>query len=125
MSRLRELEDIIEEARREMRKKGKDFVQEKFADFFTKYPEVEAVTWVQYIPHFNDGDVCTFGACDFELENGNELYRADKVKCKEIMAALDKIRISNETLETIFGDDGLRISVSADGIETEEYYDHD
>lgn len=36
-------------------KQSRQALASEFKDFFAKYPEVNAVRWAQYTPHFNDG----------------------------------------------------------------------
>lgn len=45
-------------------------LKEAFADLFTQFPELEAIRWTQYSPHFNDGDACTFGVNEFQVSFG-------------------------------------------------------
>ncbi len=46
---------------------GYTIVKELFEDFFKKYPNVKIVTWGQYTPGFNDGDVCVFRVHDPDI----------------------------------------------------------
>lgn len=35
-------------------------INAKFRELFEKVPELESVSWTQYTPYFNDGDICEF-----------------------------------------------------------------
>lgn len=72
-------EKFLEEAMKEERKFNNNlaqlelemanFVKDKFhpllISFLEEYPTFKALTWTQYIPHFNDGEPCTFSIYDF------------------------------------------------------------
>jgi hypothetical protein len=49
-------EDFIEKSKHAMRT--------AFKEFFETNPDIDQITWVQYTPHFNDGDACEFGVDD-------------------------------------------------------------
>lgn len=55
----------MEVARAKVREVGKAAVGALFKAFFAQYPEVTAVGWTQYTPHFNDGDPCVFRVHEF------------------------------------------------------------
>lgn len=59
---------------KEFKKVKKDFMKDaqkvlagEFKEFFDKYPEIDAIRWQQYTPHFNDGDACEFGRREFDV----------------------------------------------------------
>lgn len=37
-----------------------DILRARVQDVFNRFPVVESVGWVQYVPYFNDGDPCTW-----------------------------------------------------------------
>ena len=55
----------MEVARAKVREVGKAAVGALFKAFFAQYPEVTAVGWTQYTPHFNDGDPCVIRVHEF------------------------------------------------------------
>jgi hypothetical protein len=56
-----ELNDMMTLYRKRIEDEGEDAIKELFKDFFQVHPGVEAITWTQYTPYFNDGEACTFG----------------------------------------------------------------
>lgn len=122
-------------------------------DFFTLVPSVKRVVWSQYTPYFNDGDSCTFGVNDpkfynftedeedddfdpdeDELQNGQWAVESWDLRDssqyglteeeKDLIQFVSKtISDNNDFFEEIFGDH-IEITITAEGIETEEY-DHD
>ena len=63
------------EFRKEIQKRQKEFLTKALKIVFETQPEVKGITWVQYIPSFNDGEPCEFtrGCVYFvcEKENAN------------------------------------------------------
>jgi hypothetical protein len=57
---FKQLNAQMEAARKEMQEKSTGFVELACKQFFDACPEVEAVTWTQYTPYFNDGETCEF-----------------------------------------------------------------
>ena len=53
--------------RKLLNKEGKGVLKRAFKAFFDATPNVEAIVWTQSVPSFNDGDACTFSACDFQI----------------------------------------------------------
>jgi hypothetical protein len=121
--------------------------------FIVDNPAVEAVRWVQYTPYFNDGDACTFRACEpcFKLVGGEESdgdredgfldlpgpvdyrernYYEDFVKaCPDHNVYLACKSLEKElgglddALQQLFGDH-VQVTVTATGVEVDEY-EHD
>jgi hypothetical protein len=116
-------------------------------DFFAAVPQIKSVTWVQYSPHFNDGDACTFSVHDVyfatDENEDRESYRdidntatfsggIYSLRNKtfltkeqiEICEKLDTMISCNEnTMEGMFGD-GYIVILRPNGIDFQEY-DHD
>ena len=77
----------LERARLVEELKGK--LPKLLAPLFDKHPKLEAVSWTQYTPYFNDGDVCEFAAHTDYLtvlfdgqeyeELGSYSFRSDRV----------------------------------------------
>lgn len=118
----------------ECKKVGKFAITELFADFFRQFPEVKALAWSQYTPHFNDGDPCTFRVNDIGRiwfsgedadEDGVDSYDdAVTDAVRKVLRKIDYVLSHNEdALAEMFGD-GYLVKVSRDGLEIEEY-DHD
>lgn len=60
-NRFDEIIALRSELERKIKSFGKEAFTESLAPFFAANPEVIGVTWTQYTPYFNDGDVCEFG----------------------------------------------------------------
>lgn len=58
--KLTKIKDATEEALSQAANRIKDALGEALEEFFTANPEIGRVRWVQYTPHFNDGDACVF-----------------------------------------------------------------
>jgi hypothetical protein len=116
---------------------GKSALQLLFNDFFGKHPEVEILSWTQYIPGFNDGEPCMFtmGELGVKLVNGGYLDEEDaeedffsswnlQESNPSLSGSMDSLEINLGELEDlcqeVFSLD-VRILVYKDRIETEEY----
>lgn len=136
IDRVREAEKALKEA---MDKIKDSDVMDVFRPVFEKHPELESFSWSQYTPYFNDGEECTFHVRDIDEINGfnddsdewgsqvingwgknavlGPLHDAYDLACKTLSS------ISDDLLQKILGDH-VRVTVTRDGIQTEEY-DHD
>ena len=141
---LKALEIEIENARAEFQSKVTKMIASATSDLFKTYPQIEAMSWVQYTPAWNDGEPCEFSVCDptfaiagvgedededeDEDEEGLELYQ---IRCEQLLpedAIHDCDSISTflnsvgHLLESIYGTN-QRITIYADGTEEIEEYD--
>lgn len=109
-----------------------EVVRELFLAFFADSPEVKAVKWTQYTPHFNDGDACTFSVhgpefalTNEDLESRDEWESAWSVEDKGLKKRLNTFEKDFNDLEEVFQlafGDGYRVVVTNDGeVEVEEY----
>lgn len=55
---------------------GKPYIKSLFDEAFEEFPKIEKFWWVQYTPHFNDGEPCEFGVHDLYL-----LLEGDEDSC--------------------------------------------
>ncbi len=53
---LREYTKQKNELSKKLQAHAKTMLKPVFKEFFDSTPEIEAITWTQYTPHFNDGD---------------------------------------------------------------------
>ena len=63
MALAEKLKDI-EKLRKELKASEKNIAKDIMAELktiMTENPQIQAFRWIQYTPHFNDGDSCTFG----------------------------------------------------------------
>lgn len=127
-----------------LQKEAASQIKPLLQEFVTANPQVKAIKWAQYTPHFNDGEPCVFGVSEFgfffegdDLDESHyegelpwrgyegwdkagvcslETYEACKGLARELSSMED-------ALKTLFGDH-VQVSVTADGVDVEEY-DHD
>ena len=137
---LTRLSDAMKAIKKELKDKGTALVEESFADFFLKHPDVLEVRWTQYTPGWNDGDVCEFGVNDFygiiqaDLDSvvsaecsdedlycgGHDGGPLSKAAEKDLYA-IQRLLDTDDFLQTMLGDP-LKVKVTRSGVET-EYYD--
>lgn len=132
----------IEAAKEQVKVAGKTAVASLFKAFFEEYPQVKAVGWKQYTPHFNDGDPCTFSVHepylttkDGDFSEVSSFYEdddesgygfKDEYSLKgPLKTALGRIGASmdSDIFESAFGDHVLVIATPA-GFHVNEY-NHD
>jgi predicted SnoaL-like aldol condensation-catalyzing enzyme len=65
MKQLEEIQKLREQLNEKIQKVGKKAFVEAFQEFFDANPDIKALSWSQYAPHFNDGDACVFHVHDF------------------------------------------------------------
>jgi hypothetical protein len=84
------IEEIIKEVKekqKEIAELKKELLKKSEEAFFTgskkimeTCPDLKSVSWNQYTPHFNDGDVCEFSAnTDYLTVNGNYVEDDDSL----------------------------------------------
>lgn len=92
----------------------------------------ESVTWTQYAPYFNDGDVCEFGlhiydafvplgseddaVSRYDLENEELAERAHLIE-----SFLQRV---DDLLEQVYGNN-KQIIVTREGVQVDDYDNHD
>jgi len=91
-----EIADRFDEAKKRLSDEGKVAIGEMLKEFFDEFPHVDALTWTQYTPYFNDGSPCTFNLGEFETvmtRDGLEYYDIDleEVQDEEIGAGRYKV----------------------------------
>jgi hypothetical protein len=107
----------------EIKRCGKQEFYEVFEKFFTEDPELEAITWTQGTPAWNDGDPCVFSANCYDpfVYDGESHYEMkDKELGKQFYDLFSSI--PEEIFEGVFGD-GVQVTVSRDGIVSWDEYD--
>lgn len=120
---------------------GKKMLADGFDAFFKAHPDVDAIRWTQYTPHFNDGDVCEFSRHEFDIRghgdeqlvSGQEMdedgfyYGWDIDDKCALGKALDVLEDTFSELEDVFQasfGDGVRVVATRKGFTVEDY-DHD
>lgn len=56
---------------------GEKLFKEAVREIFKKFKNLERFSWVEYTPHWNDGDPCTFGTSFESLTINDELENED------------------------------------------------
>lgn len=111
----------------EFRAQMQNLISNVFVEFFKVEPHVQAISWCQYTPYFNDGEECIFGVQDvyFILEGLNvenvpdspyefeddeqyvvaEKYGSDEEAYTENMKLLENLIIANsDIMKYAYGD---------------------
>lgn len=128
-----ELKELKAAYDKKIKDDGEAALGEAFKEVFDKFPDLKAITWVQYTPYFNDGDTCTFSVHDFDVNFNDEDYnygdtlwelRNDPSK-KELIEAIRTLRqeLPSDVLEYIFGDHA-KIVATPTGFKVTEF-NHD
>jgi hypothetical protein len=65
---LQKIAEMKKEYLKKVEEDGKQLVLAELKESFAKFPRLQAVRWTQYTPHFNDGDVCSFGVHEPEFK---------------------------------------------------------
>lgn len=146
IERLTELRKETEELRKTLKKDRNKILFELLNPLFEKHPEVEAISWYQYTPSFNDGDPCSFGSYHnypkIKLRGGPDLdllhveddedydddYNdEDEAEFEELEPYTSSFgnalseAFSDDDTEAMFGD-GVEVFVSSTGeVTTDEY----
>ncbi len=133
LSRKREIEKAIADARAELRATGGKFLVGHFAPLFVKYPDIKGLRWRAYTPYFNDGDACEFSS---RHQDANVLFGDDpddltdlddgkesdweKYKDAQVEFQAHFPELTDDDMEALFGDH-VEVTLYPDRIETEEY----
>lgn len=151
-SSLLGFQEEMQELEKTFKQKGSEGFKKQVDLFFNLYPDIKAISWLQYSPYFNDGEECVFyvhavNALSFipesieyeyeleEDENGEETgfilgdYSIGKIPYnKEQEEAIFNFLkfIENETdlMEQLFGNH-KQILITQEEIKVEDYNDHD
>ena len=130
---VEELNTKIREAAREELKPA---LAEACEIFKTEIPELEAITWNQYTPYFNDGEACEFSVGNMHAVTEEDssyisTWSSGKVgsfsagKSKLLRKFATSLETLEEALEICFGDHAtVTINIRTGDIDVEEY-DHD
>jgi hypothetical protein len=124
---LKEIQAELDRLKKEYSKTASEVLEEGFKDIFAKYPEVETISWEQYTPFFNDGDVCEFGInsdveingkSEWELEEGAETSPAYQ-EASDLLTSIDE-----DVFEHIYGDH-VKVTIHRNGKSEVDEYEHE
>lgn len=131
-----ELLEHVEKAKQEVEAKAKSAVGALFKAFFAAHPNVGALKWTQYTPHFNDGEACEFRVNnDFDVLLGKyvsddddsddesnefvESYGVDDGPTKEAIRSLERA-VNEDVFLSAFGDHA-KVVATPEGFHVTEY----
>jgi len=121
------LEEQLEEVKQEFVPIAKKEFERWAKELFPKYSWLESISWSAYTPSFNDGSPCLFSSNhdDFDINNGDN--DPEEVTEEESEKAAEEISeflcsFSDDDMEILFGD-GVRVTITEDGVTTDDYYD--
>ena len=142
---IEEASNKLKSLREEYKKVGQENINKLLKDMFVEYPELKKMAWSQCTPYFNDGEECVFGVGEIyfieneevasnpelsgydydEYDEGEGVYSRwasyhKEAKYGEISGFIS----DNEDIMKEFLGDHIHVSVTREGIETEEY-EHD
>jgi hypothetical protein len=133
--------DLQEQVRAMAQENVAPALRQALVDLKAAVPQLVGVRWFQYTPYFNDGDECVFGLHGAEFSVGGDYeYLSTWKDYFDKATGLDKNGLTTKQVETLldfesnlgsieemlkiaFGDHA-QVTLTSDGIETEEY-EHD
>lgn len=144
--RFESIKSKMEEARKQLQDQARGVFHEEMQRIFASYPELMDVSWEQYTPYFNDGDVCYFSChgadevyincygpnpeeptieVEDEYDNHYPKYKGEnnwqQRAAEEVTALISSL--GDDMMEHIFGDH-VKVIVGRDKIVVEDY-EHD
>lgn len=78
-----EAENAFKTKLKELQESFRPKMTEAFQEVFNSIPELGAIRWTQYTPHFNDGDECVFGVNEFEFVS-KEAYEDEDADIEDV-----------------------------------------
>ena len=135
-SKIDNFRALMVEKEKELREAGNKAFKEYVKNFFAACPEVQAIVWSQYTPHFEDGEESTFSETTFvfgfdaddlkypyqyvDAGIGVDLYDCSGKFKPEYKQISDFIQ-ANEDIMLVCFDDNTTVYVTPTEIITEEY----
>ena len=125
----------IENFLREVNIKQRALFHEICDEVFNSCPSLNTISWTQYTPYFNDGDPCIFNIqnevsfskdewIDVDPFQSYEKSDEELEKCEEITMFENFMYNEVDTLGQLFGED-VFVRIHKDGIQVDEYGEHD
>jgi len=106
---------------------GREIIHATFQSLFKKHPKLCSISWTQYTPYWQDGEVCEFGYYSFLWdENDNIVFLEDASSEEKTLAMNDlkvldaKLQKMENILELVFGDH-TKVTATPYSLEQEEY----
>lgn len=137
---LQELVDMKAAYQKEIQAKGEDAIKGVFSDLFDTHAGLESIEIRGYVPYFNDGDACEFSMYDpdvtykgkehdgkwgveYAFKKG-EVTAEDKTSLDAIFDSMSDLYKLEDAFQEVFGEH-FRVTATREGVEVEEYTDHD
>lgn len=124
-----ELKTILEDFQKQRNKLCKEtegLLKDNFKKIFEKHSKLEAFSWTQYTPGFNDGEPCEF-TISVDFEDSDNLTISENASKKEIESinktlneVSDIIYEMEDFLKEVFGN-GVMVIVTKENISVEDY----
>lgn len=140
MNALQELVEMKNNYQAQLKAKGEEAITDVFNNVLSAYPNLESIEITGYVPYFNDGDACVFNMYDPRLvykneeydgrwdvtykRNNDEITEDEATELNAIFDTIGELYALEDAFESIFGEH-FRITATRDGVEVEEYTDHD
>lgn len=141
---LQQVREQIKQLQQKARAMSHELFVEGSKQIFADFPELISVSWRQYTPYFNDGDTCTFRACNeypafVILVDGEEVEDeefspsewAKKYMDEKLLPFYDKMTAVQQWLSAFDEDyllatfgDHAQVTLTRDGVDVGSY-DHD
>jgi hypothetical protein len=142
LSDIKSIKENINKLREEAKKKVESIFKTAALELFVEHPVLKSISWSQYTPYFNDGDICYFSShhdyatikfvASDESEDEDDGY--DEEGFDESSATPEQLKAGNaaetflgnfddDDMENLFGDH-VKVIITKDGIEVEDY-DHE
>lgn len=83
MSEQKEVIKEIETLKKEFQENGKAVFSKYTQSLFAAVPELESITWDQYTPSFNDGDVCEFTIGEVGYNFSTDINAEEEDECHD------------------------------------------
>jgi hypothetical protein len=115
--------DLYNRSKKQLTKKVKDNLEKVLLDIIKACPELTNVSWVGYVPSFNDGDPCEFGFNSSPYRINDEYEDSPEPKLKPTVDKLINIisQIPESVLRDCYGDN-FELTLTQNKL-SHEYYD--
>lgn len=128
----------LEKIKTEISTQASDALMDEFNKLFIEYPKMKEFSFLAYTDYFNDGDTCYYSVhadwdwslrindkCFDDLDDNIPDTEIDLGQFKKLGEKLSAIiyAIPSDIMQSMYGDH-VKITITKDGISTEDYTDH-
>ena len=111
-----------------MQENGEEAIKNYLIKFMNENPTIQAISWCQYAPYFNDGDPCIFRIRSFKVKIDEDFFNEydiyDEELSKKVEILQEELDSLSDSLENLWGDNS-EITVTKEEIIITEYRRHD